>query len=189
MNIIIIMSVLNFVGSVINNLMDSDPATIITQTDFYALEIKSLDKKSTIKMSDFKGKKVLIVNVASQCGYTYQYRDLQELHEKYQDKLVIIGVPCNQFGGQEPGTAEEIETFCQNNYGVTFQLAEKVDVKGSNQHPLYQWLTMKKLNGKDDFTVKWNFNKFLIDENGALINYFGSGTKPLSDELIKAIEG
>lgn len=170
---------------------DKDPArkvgTLKAQS-FYDLKILSLDEEKTLDFSEYKGKKVLCVNVASKCGYTYQYEDLQKLHEKYKDKLVILGFPCNQFMGQEPGTAEEIETFCQKNYGVTFQMTEKIDVKGDNQHPVYQWLTQKENNGKDDYKVGWNFNKFLIDENGNLVAHFGSRTKPFDDELVKLIE-
>jgi len=155
---------------------------------FYNLSIKSLDETKEIKFSEFKGKKVLIVNVASECGFTPQYEGLQALHEKYGDKLVIIGVPCNQFGKQEPGDAEQIQAFCKKNYGVTFQLTEKVDVKGTDQHPLYAWLTTKALNGVDDYEVKWNFNKFLIDEQGNLIGYFKHSVKPDDADLIAAIE-
>ncbi|MBI1222276.1 MAG: glutathione peroxidase [Bacteroidetes bacterium] len=157
--------------------------TAIMTTDFYSLSIPSLDGKDTIHFSDFKGKKVLCVNTASECGYTYQYGGLEELYEMYKDKLVVIGFPCNQFGHQEPGSPEEIGNFCQKNYGVNFLLSEKIDVKGDNQHPVYQWLTQKSQNGVGDYTIKWNFNKFLIDENGHLIGYYESGVKPLDDEI------
>ncbi|MFN4084102.1 MAG: glutathione peroxidase [Bacteroidia bacterium] len=157
------------------------------KVDFYSLNIKSLDGKSTINFKDFKGKKVLCVNVASECGYTPQYKSLQELHEKYKDKLVVIGFPCNQFGGQEPGSSSEIETFCKKNYGVTFLLTEKIDVKGNNQHPVYRWLTNASENGKSDATVKWNFNKFLIDEKGNWLHYFPSSVNPLSEEIISKL--
>lgn len=159
----------------------------VTKT-FYELEIKSLDGKETIKFSDFKGKKIMCVNVASECGYTYQYEDLQKLSDKYKESLVLIGFPCNQFGGQEPGAPEDIEQFCKKNYGVTFRLSEKIDVKGENQHPVYQWLTKKANNGVDDYSVNWNFNKFLLDENGNLLGHFGSRTKPFDDDIIKLIE-
>ncbi|MCO6494318.1 MAG: glutathione peroxidase [Bacteroidetes bacterium] len=151
------------------------------------ISIKSLDG-NVIDLNDFKGKKILFVNVASKCGFTPQYEDLQKLHEKYQDKLVIIGCPCNQFGKQEPGTAKEIKEFCSVNYGITFLLTEKLDVKGENQHPLYSWLCNENKNGLSDFEVKWNFNKFLVNENGVLIHYFGSSTKPFDKELVDAIE-
>jgi glutathione peroxidase len=154
---------------------------------FYDLTIKSLDGKETISFSTYKGKKILCVNTASECGYTRQYEGLQKLAEQYKDKLVVIGFPCNQFGGQEPGSSEEIDKFCKKNYGVTFPLTEKIDVKGKNQHPVYQWLCQKSNNGVGDYDVKWNFNKFLIDENGNLAGYFPSSVKPESEELKAAI--
>lgn len=156
----------------------------VQNINFYSLSIKTLDGSKTINFSQFKGKKVLLVNVASECGYTPQYKTLQELHNKYKDKLVVIGFPCNQFGGQEPGAPKDIATFCEKNYGVTFMLTEKIDVKGSNQHAVYQWLTQKSLNGVSDANVKWNFNKFLVDENGKWLEYFGSGVDPLSENIV-----
>lgn len=148
-----------------------------------SIKIKNLEGDD-IKLESFKGKKILFVNVASECGFTPQYKGLQELHSKYKDKLIVIGVPCNQFGGQEPGTAEEIKSFCQKNYGVEFLITEKIEVKGSNQHPLYQWLTSIEKNGIKKSTVKWNFQKYLVDEDGKLIDVFYSTTKPLSDKII-----
>ena len=153
---------------------------------FYDLSIKSLDGK-TINFADYKGKKILCVNTASECGYTKQYEGLQKLSEKYKDNLVIIGFPCNQFGGQEPGGSEEIGAFCKKNFGVTFPLTEKIDVKGDKQSPVYQWLCQKSNNKVGDYEVKWNFNKFLIDEKGNLQAYFPSSVKPESDELAAAI--
>jgi len=138
-----------------------------------------------IKLSDFKDKYVLFVNVASKCGFTDQYKDMQELHEKYKSKLVIIGLPCNQFNNQEPGKESEISQFCQVNYGVTFLLTEKIEVKGENQHPLYKWLTNKNLNGEKSSTVRWNFQKYMIDPSGKLINYWYSITNPLSQKITK----
>jgi len=146
------------------------------------LSLKSLEGEE-INLSKFKGKKVLFVNVASKCGFTPQYKDLQELHEKYNDKLVIIGVPCNQFGKQEPGSSDEIASFCEKNYGVEFLMTEKIDVKGDSQHTLYKWLTNETLNGKVGTSVKWNFQKYLIDEDGNMIDYFMSATKPLSSKI------
>ena len=137
-----------------------------------------------IDFNKFKGKKILFVNVASKCGFTSQYKDLQELHTKYSDKLVVIGIPCNQFGSQEPGTPSEIATFCERNYGVEFLITEKVDVKGENQHPIYNWLTNKSKNGKVDTSVKWNFQKYLVDEDGRIVDYFMSTTNPLSPKII-----
>ncbi len=138
-----------------------------------------------IDFQEFKGKKLLIVNVASKCGFTPQYEALQELHEKYQEQLTIIGLPCNQFANQEPGSLEEIKEFCSLNFGVTFLMTEKVDVKGENQHPIYQWLTSKEKNGLKSSTVKWNFQKYILDENGYLIDVFYSMTKPMSSKITK----
>jgi glutathione peroxidase len=155
---------------------------------FYDLTIKSLDGKTEISMSQFKGKKVLCVNVASKCGYTPQYEGLEKLYENNKEKLVIIGFPCNQFLYQESGSPEEIATFCKKNYGVTFPLTEKIDVKGKGQHTVYQWLTNKETNGVKDVEVKWNFGKFLIDENGKFVEYFPSKTEPLSEEIAKFLK-
>jgi len=148
----------------------------------YNIKINALNGDA-INLSDYKDKYILFVNVASECGFTGQYEDLQKLYETYQEKLMIIGVPCNQFGGQEPGSASEIQTFCKVNYGVTFLMTEKVDVKGDNQHPLYRWLTQKSKNGSSSSSVKWNFQKYLVGKNGELLNYFLSVTKPLSDKI------
>lgn len=150
----------------------------------YDIKINGLDG-NPIDLSSYKGKHILFVNVASKCGFTGQYKDLQKLYDTYQGKLMIIGVPCNQFGGQEPGTAKEIQSFCQANYGVSFVMTEKVDVKGSNQHTLYQWLTKQSKNGKTDSSVKWNFQKYLVDENGNLVDYYFSITNPMSDKITK----
>ncbi len=141
-----------------------------------------------INFADYKGKKILIVNTASKCGYTPQYEGLEKLYKKYQGKLVIIGFPANNFGAQEPGTDGQIQEFCLKNYGVSFPMASKVSVKGENIIPLYQWLTRKKHNGKMDSEVKWNFQKYLISETGELIDMFPSSVKPDDAELISAIE-
>lgn len=161
----------------------------VPQKSLHAFSIASLDEESTIDLSNFKGKKILIVNVASKCGYTPQYEGLQQLHETYGDQVQIIGFPCNQFLGQEPGGKEEIAAFCKKNFGVTFPLTSKIDVKGSKQNEIYSWLTSKDENGVDDFKVSWNFNKFLIDENGNLLQHFGSKVEPMSEELLSAIKG
>lgn len=153
----------------------------------YTISINDIDGQP-INLSDYKGKKILFVNVASKCGFTPQYEDLETLYEKYKDNLMIIGVPCNQFKEQEPGTAEEIKSFCQVNYGVTFLLTEKVDVKGDNQHPLYKWLTEKELNGKSSSTVKWNFQKYLVDETGHLVDFWYSMTTPMSNKITKYLK-
>ncbi|MGB5388435.1 MAG: glutathione peroxidase [Eudoraea sp.] len=150
----------------------------------YDIAINSLDGKP-ILLSEFKGKKLLFVNVASECGFTKQYKDLQKLSDTYSDELVVIGSPCNQFGKQEPGDAAQIQSFCERNFGVTFLLTEKIDVKGGKQHPLYEWLTSKSLNGKKNSSVKWNFQKYLVDEKGQLIDYYFSITKPMSSKITR----
>lgn len=153
----------------------------------YAIKVKTLDGKETT-LEKYKGKKMLIVNVASKCGYTPQYADLQILQEQHSDKLVVLGFPCNQFGKQESGTNSEIASFCKLNYGVSFPMFDKISVKkGDDQHPLYQWLSDKKINGKNDDAPKWNFAKYLIDEKGELIKFYGSAIKPLSEELMADI--
>lgn len=161
---------------------------MLMSTNFYEnnFQIKDIDGNS-INTKDWKGKKVLLVNVASKCGYTPQYEDLQTLSEKYKDKLIVIGLPCNQFMGQEPGTAEEIKSFCSKNYGVTFTITEKIEVKGDGQHPIYQWLTSKENNGLENSKVKWNFQKYLLDENGKLIKHFDPGVKPLDEEITSSL--
>jgi len=153
----------------------------------YDVKINALNGEP-INLSDYKNKYILFVNVASKCGFTGQYEDLQKLYDTHKDKLMIIGVPCNQFGGQEPGTVKEIQTFCQANYGVTFLMTEKVDVKGKNQHPLYQWLTQQEKNGSSSSSVKWNFQKYLVGKKGELIDYYFSITNPLSDKIINHIK-
>lgn len=161
--------------------------TMSAKKSLYDISISSLQGKK-ISLSDFKGKYILIVNVASKCGFTPQYKDLQKLYDTYQNKLVIIGVPCNQFGKQEPGNSSEIEEFCEVNYGVTFLITEKVDVKGNNQHPLYSWLTKKSENGRKNSTVKWNFQKYLINPNGELVDYYYSITSPTSSKITKYLK-
>ena len=153
----------------------------------YNIKINNIDG-SPIDLNTYRGKFILFVNVASECGFTGQYEDLQKLYDTYQDKLMVIGVPCNQFGGQEPGSAETIQTFCKKNYGVTFLITEKVDVKGENQHPLYEWLTNKELNGVENTSVKWNFHKYLVEGNGQFLDYFYSITKPLSSKITRQIK-
>jgi len=155
-----------------------------TEQSLYDITIDSLDGKP-IDFSEFKGKKLLFVNVASECGFTKQYKDLQKLSDAYPTQLVVIGSPCNQFGKQEPGNAQEIQTFCERNFGVTFLLTEKIDVKGSKQHPLYKWLTSKELNTKKNSSVKWNFQKYLVNESGELVDYYYSITSPTNSKITK----
>ena len=155
------------------------------QTDYTIYQFKVLGLEGdTIDFAKFKGKKILIVNTASKCKYTPQYEYLEKLYATYGDKLVIIGFPCNDFGGQEPGTAVDIREFCTKNYGVTFLMASKVTIKGKDMAPIYRWLTSKEENGVMDADITWNFHKFLIDENGKLIAKFGSKTSPYDDEIV-----
>ncbi|MBK5272578.1 MAG: glutathione peroxidase [Bacteroidia bacterium] len=173
----------------------------LTGGSIYDFKAPGLDGNSSIDFAKFKGKKIMIVNTASKCGNTPQYDDLEKLYEKYKDKLVIVGFPANNFGGQEPGTNEEIATFCKKNYGVTFPMAEKVSVKGDDIDPLFKWLVdqSKELaknvpsdNSKDlvwkkflQDPVIWNFTKFLLDEKGNLIAVFHNKVQPMSDEVLK----
>lgn len=161
-------------------------ATDKPKQSFYTFKLNSIEGEP-VDFSKFKGKKVLLVNVASKCGYTPQYGELEELHEKYGDKVVILGFPANNFGSQEPGSNEEIAEFCQKNYGVKFQMFEKISVTGDDQHPLYQWLSKKEMNGWNDKAPKWNFSKYLINEKGELVKFFDSKVKPMSQEMIDAI--
>lgn len=156
---------------------------MLTGNSFYDFKVAGLDGKE-IDFAKFKGKKVLVVNTASKCGLTPQYAELQKLYEKYQNKLVIVGFPANNFADQEPGTNEEIGAFCKKNYGVTFPMAEKVSVVGDDAHALFKYLTeeAKKL-GTPDPVVKWNFTKFLVDENGKLVKVFPSKVSPISEEI------
>ena len=152
----------------------------------YNISIKDINNKN-IDLNQFKNKKILIVNTASKCGFTYQYKSLQKLHKKYKDQLIIIGSPSNDFLNQEPGNANEIKKFCELNYGVEFLLTEKIKVKGKNKHELFEYLTNSNMNGWNNSEPSWNFNKYLIDEEGYLINKFGSTFDLLSDMFINKI--
>ncbi|WP_284463434.1 glutathione peroxidase [Chryseobacterium sp.] len=153
----------------------------------YDFKVEGLDGKE-INFADFKGKKILIVNTASECGFTPQYADLEKVYEDYKDKLVVVGFPANNFGGQEPGTNTEIGAFCQKNYGVTFPMAAKVSVKGDDIAPIFKYLTEQELNGVKNTSILWNFTKFLIDENGKLIDTYVSTTKPTSESITKHLK-
>ena len=143
----------------------------------------------TVDFSAFKGKKILVVNTASKCGNTPQYAKLEELYKEYGgEDFMIIGFPANNFMGQEPGTNEEIKEFCEINYGVTFQMMAKISVKGNDMHPIYQWLTQKDQNGVEDSKVSWNFQKYMIDEDGKLVGHVSPKTSPKSDEIINWIK-
>ena len=152
----------------------------------YDFSLKSLDGKE-IDLSAYKGKKVVLLNVASKCGFTPQYADWEAFHEAHGDKVVVLGFPANNFGGQEPGTADDIQDFCQKNYGVSFQMFDKIDVIGANQHPLYQWLSKKDLNGWNDQAPTWNFCKYVVDENGHVSNFFASKILPTDPAFLAAV--
>ena len=153
----------------------------------YSFKVEDIDGK-TFDFSTLKGKKIMVVNTASKCGLTPQYKDLQALYEKYgSDNFVIIGFPANDFMKQEPGTNEEIGAFCQKNYGVSFPMMSKISVKGKEMHPLYKFLTVKSQNGLEDSEVEWNFQKYLINENGELEKVISPRTNPMDDEIVKWI--
>jgi len=158
--------------------------TMPANNSIHSFKVKSIDG-GMIDFAKYKGKKILVVNVASQCGYTRQYEGLQKLYDAHKDKLVIVGFPANNFGSQEPGSDGEIAQFCKARFGVTFPMASKISVKGDDTAPIYKWLTSKSENGVLDATIGWNFNKFLLDENGKMIAYFPSKVEPDSEEITK----
>lgn len=151
-------------------------------TSIYDFKVPGLDGDS-IDFAAFKGKKILIVNTASKCGFTPQYEGLEQLYQQYKDRLVVIGFPCNNFLSQEPGSNEKIKAFCTKNYGVSFPMAAKISVKGKNMAPVYRWLCNKSENGVMDAKVTWNFNKFLLDEKGNIIAWFPSKVTPMSADI------
>jgi len=161
--------------------------TLVPIKSIHQFKVKSIDG-GTIDFAKFKGKKILVVNVASKCGFTRQYAGLEKLYEANKDKLVIVGFPANNFGSQEPGSDSTIVEFCKARFGVTFPMASKVSVKGDDTAPIYKWLTSKEQNGVLDATIGWNFNKFLLDENGKMIAYFPSKVEPDSDEIGKYLK-
>jgi len=169
--------------SVLFFLMAFSLAGFAQSSGFYDFKVKTLEGDD-FDFNSLKGKKVMVVNTASKCGNTPQYKDLEELYEQYQGDLVIIGFPANNFANQEPGSAVEIRKFCTENYGVTFPMMEKISVKGNDMHPLYKWLTSKDKNGVMDSEVTWNFQKFLIDENGNLVNVINPKEKPSSEKVL-----
>lgn len=181
----------NYYGSRIS---DNSKAGVTVKEYSYTKDLNSIHQfkvesltGGTINFADFKGKKILVVNTASKCGYTPQYKDLEALYQKEKGRLVIVGFPANNFGGQEPGTNSEIQEFCQKNYGVSFPMAAKISVKGDDMAPIYQWLTQKAKNGVLDAEVKWNFGKFLLDEQGKMMAYFPSKVTPLSEEILSKL--
>ena len=157
------------------------------ESAFYGFTVDSLEGEP-ISMEQYRGRKVLVVNVASHCGYTYQYEALQDLHEAHGDKVHVLGFPSNDFGGQEPGSDEEIRAFCDGEYGVTFDMFTKIIVmRARTQHPLYQWLTTEEGNGWNNEAPSWNFYKYLLDEEGQLIAVFPSTVEPMDEALLEAI--
>lgn len=186
---LLLLSFMAFLQSCTNQKSEISKAktTELMGKTIYDFKVESLDGKE-INFADFKGKKILIVNTASECGFTPQYADLEKVYEQYKDKLVVVGFPANNFGGQEPGTNPEIGAFCQKNYGVTFPLAAKVSVKGDDTAPIFKYLTEKELNGVKNTTILWNFTKFLVDENGKLIDSFVSTTKPTDEAITKYLK-
>lgn len=157
------------------------------QESIYDIEINDISG-NPIDLNAFKGKHILFVNVASECGFTPQYAGLEELQKQFKESLVLIGLPCNQFGEQEPGNEKEIQDFCVKNYGISFLLTEKIKVKGGEKHPLYDWLTNRELNGRVSSTVKWNFQKYIVSPKGELLNHFYSNTKPLSPKITSVLK-
>lgn len=181
--IMIISAILSMLfGKVKENKGDITP-----KQDFYSLSFKTIDG-AEYSFDHLKGKMVLIVNTASKCGYTPQFKELEQLNQKYGDKLVILGFPSNDFAGQDPGTNEQIKEFCTINYGVTFTMMERSNVKGDGVNSVFKWLTKKDINGWNDSSPAWNFTKYLIDKKGSLIAVFPSKVKPLSEEIVSKIE-
>jgi glutathione peroxidase len=156
-------------------------------TSFYNFKMPDLETGKPVDFHQFKGKKIVLLNVASKCGYTPQYADWETFYKEHGDKVVVLGFPANNFMGQEPGSNEEIATFCSKNYGVTFPMFQKISVKGDDKAPLYQWLTQKSLNGWNDQEPTWNFCKYVVNEKGELVSFFPSGVKPGDAEFKKAV--
>lgn len=187
----IIAGILGAVGGLLINFLYSKfnkikPDMSLQSSSIHQFKVPSLTGE-TIDFAAFKGKEILVVNTASKCGYTPQYEGLEALYKKYQDRLVIVGFPCNDFLFQEPGDAASIAAFCEKNYGVSFPLAGKIHVKGKDMAPIYQWLTHKELNGVSSSEVSWNFQKYLLDEEGRLIRHFEPKIEPNDPEIIALI--
>ncbi|AMQ56744.1 glutathione peroxidase [Algoriphagus sanaruensis] len=156
------------------------------ESSFYNFKLKDING-TEVDFNSFKGKKLLLVNVASKCGYTKQYAQLQELYATHGDKIVVLGFPANNFGGQEPGSNEEIKDFCSTEYGVTFPMFEKISVKGFDKHPLYRWLSDASQNGWNNEEPSWNFCKYFINEQGELVKFFPSSVNPLDEQILSLI--
>ncbi len=168
--------------------IESKPEGVVTPAgkNLYDFTVKSLDGKN-VDLSIYKGKKVIVLNTASKCGFTPQYADWETFYKANKDKVVVLGFPSNEFGGQEPGSDQEISSFCQKNYGVTFPMFSKVVVKGEGKCDLYKWLTTKELNGWNEKEPSWNFCKYLINEKGELTHFFASKIKPTDKEFLEAL--
>jgi glutathione peroxidase len=158
-----------------------------SNSSFYDFKMPALESGQPIDFHQYKGKKVVILNVASKCGYTPQYGDWEKFYKEHGDKVIVLGFPANNFMGQEPGSNDEIAEFCSKNYGVTFPMFQKISVKGDDKAPLYQWLSQKSLNGWNDQEPTWNFCKYVVNEKGELVSFFPSGVKPGDAEFKKAV--
>ena len=183
-------SVLMFLTSCFGGSVKTNPALSenksnesMSKTSIYSIQLKSIEGE-TFTLEKYKGKKILLVNTASKCGFTPQYEDLEALYKKYGNKVVVLALPCNDFGGQEPGSLSNIKEFCSVNFHTTFPMTEKVNIKSEPIHPLYSWLSDPQQNGWNDKLPSWNFCKYLISENGELLKFYPSGTKPLSPEIL-----
>ena len=181
-----VLAILGYFGYRFFNRSTQKPEGAKSAKSIYEYSYTSIDGKE-VKLGSFRGKKILFVNVASQCGFTPQYEDLEKLYEQHKDRLVVIGFPANDFAGQEPGSNEEIASFCKLNYGVSFPLSEKVSVVGEGKHPIYRWLTDSSLNGWNSAAPKWNFHKYLVGEEGELLAVYPSAIKPLAREVLDRI--
>lgn len=182
LNIFILISIVAIAAFSISAAIKRPSKVVGTTGSIYDFKLKTLDGDE-ITLAKFKGKKMLIVNVASECGYTPQYKNLEELNKQYGSKVAVIGFPANNFGGQEPGSNAQIKEFCSKNYGVSFQMMDKISVKGNDMAPLYRWLSSKDANGVCDQAPNWNFCKYLVDEKGNIIKFFPSKVDPLSSEI------
>jgi glutathione peroxidase len=165
----------------------ADATTSQSSTSFFDFKMPDLESGKTVDLSQYKGKKIVVLNVASKCGYTPQYADWEAFYKEHGDKVVVLGFPANNFMGQEPGSNEDIASFCSKNYGVTFPMFQKISVKGDDMDPLYQWLSQKDKNGWNDQAPSWNFCKYVINEKGELVSFFPSGVKPGDAEFKKAV--
>jgi glutathione peroxidase len=185
--VIAFVGILSMISGLFGCKTNTRPANVASKTSFYELETVSLSG-DTIRFDQFKGKKVLLVNTASKCGFTPQYAELEQLHRQYRESLVVIGFPANNFMNQEPGSTEDIAEFCEVNYGVSFLMSDKVSVKGSDMHPVFQWLSQKDKNGWNSNSPSWNFQKYIVDEKGELKGVFAPNVKPLDDKIVSLIE-